>query len=96
MLNPFPLPCTGAKVVNKELNADSLGERRLAETGKTAVSLLPPDKEAPVLEKQKLNRRKNSCRNKQSKSPYKLQNDDNSFNKLSKQGKPIGSSPQKN
>jgi hypothetical protein len=51
MFIPFPLPCTGAKVVNKEPKADSLGRRRLAGRGKTTVSLLPPDKEAPVLKK---------------------------------------------
>lgn len=69
MLNPFPLPCTGAKVVNKEPNADSLGQRRLAGRGKTAVSLLPPDKEAPVLEKQKLNRRQKQLQKRTIKKP---------------------------
>jgi hypothetical protein len=69
MLIPFPLPCTGAKVVNKEPNADSLGQRRLAGRGKTAVSLLPPDKEAPVLEKQKLNRRQKQLQKQTIKKP---------------------------
>lgn len=69
MLIPFPLPCTGAKEVNKEPKADSLGQRRLAGRGKTAVSLLPPDKEAPVLEKQKLNRRTKQLQKQTIKKP---------------------------
>jgi hypothetical protein len=69
MLNPFPLPCTGAKVVNKEPNADSLGQRRLTGRGKTAFSLLPPDKEAPVLEKQKLNKRQKQLQKQTIKKP---------------------------
>jgi hypothetical protein len=69
MLIPFPLLCTGAKEVNKEPKADSLGQRRLAGRGKTAVSLLPPDKEAPALEKQKLNRRTKQLQKKTIKKP---------------------------
>jgi hypothetical protein len=97
MLNPFTLPCTGAKVVNKEPNEDSLGQRRLAGRGKTAVPLLPPDKEAPVLEKQTLNRRQKQLQKQTIKKPLQTTKQRQQLQQVVKaRVKPIGTSPQKN